>query len=285
MKKLNQRLKHLIVNFSVDDAPPSIHNFHLTYEHGEYRQDDLVKAIYDALPHFALTPSEYEELKNDNDIGEMYRKSWIRISKAKKDKKGDYGEILLFLLLNVFFKAPKFVTKVRLRSSRGEQIKGYDCGHFTVDESNAISLWLGEAKFHQSFSGALSSVKTEIANHTSYSYMKDEMSILSSNVEYNKNSVIKETIESLLDGTIALDSVKIVIPALLTYDCAILKNHSVCNEDFNKAIEEDFENKMAAIDSTIINIPPNVTVKFLLLPLKEVSIIKSKLDAIEKAHQ
>lgn len=40
------------------------------------------------MPHFALTPDEYSRLKDQDEIDEMYRLAFSRISKAKKRKKG-----------------------------------------------------------------------------------------------------------------------------------------------------------------------------------------------------
>ncbi|WP_254890163.1 hypothetical protein, partial [Cronobacter sakazakii] len=72
---------------------------------GNYRQDDLVGLIRDVVPYFSLTETELKELE----ISEINKRSFTRISDARRNAKGDYGELLLYLILNIFYDVPKFV--------------------------------------------------------------------------------------------------------------------------------------------------------------------------------
>ena len=89
MKKLYRRFTRLVFKFNDANDPGGIEKqpFHLNYDSGRYREDELVHVIRGALPHFALTPEEYYRLKNDDEIDEMYRLALSRISKAKKKQK------------------------------------------------------------------------------------------------------------------------------------------------------------------------------------------------------
>lgn len=287
MNKLYKRFVKLVFRFDeeIKDSGLKKHPYHLNYESGVYREDDLVKVIRGAMPHFALTPEEYNRLKEDDDIDEMYRLAFSRISKAKKDKKGDYGELLLFLLLKSFYKAERLVTKVKLRSSVKDQIKGFDCAHFTVAEDGEVCLWLGEVKFYKSFSNAIDDVVEEIVAHTKGHYLKDEFSILCPNVEFNNGVGIPDSVVDILDGTISLDEVRIVIPALVTYETAVLKAHTCIDQNFKNKIKKQFEAKFKLINDRSIAVPPNVEVFFVLLPLTDVGEIKSKLEKMEAVYQ
>lgn len=287
MKKLYTRFTKLVFRFDqeIEDTGIQKHPYHLNYESGVYREDDLVKIIRGAMPHFALTPDEYSRLKDQDEIDEMYRLAFSRISKAKKEKKGDYGELLLFLLLQAFYRTERLVTKVRLRSSVKDQIKGFDCAHFTVDGSGGVTLWLGEVKFYKSFSSALNDVVEEIIAHTQGEYLKNEFSILCPNVEFNKDVKVLDSVIEMLDGTVTLDDVRIVIPALITYETSIIKNHSCIDAAFKESIRGQFIKKFQLINERDIVVPPNVEVFFLLLPLSDVDSIKSKLENIEAVYR
>ncbi|UTN74840.1 DUF1837 domain-containing protein [Pseudomonas aeruginosa] len=250
MKKLYKRFSKLAIKFESDVLCSGLQKdpYHLTYENGAYRQDELVKVIRGALPHFALTSEEYQRLKDDDDVDEMYRLAFSRISKAKKDKKGDYGELLLFLILKTFYDADRLVTKVKLRSSVKDQIKGFDCAHFTVDENEEVKLWLGEVKFYKDFSKALDDVVGEIERHTQGQYLKDEFSILCPNVEVNHEVPVSEKIIEMLDGTISLDDVRIVIPALITYETAMFNGFSKLDDAFKAKMAKQIEGKFDLID-------------------------------------
>jgi len=256
--------------------------FHLDYENKEYRQKDLVRLIRDAVPYFALTPEEFEEYIRQKSIIDLQRNAWSRISKAREDKKGDYGELLLYLILVSFYNAEKFVTKVRLRSSTKEQIKGYDCAHFTIENNEPI-LWLGEAKFHQSFSTALSDAINSIEEHCKTTYLKDEISILKANVEINKHKDFSK-LNNVFKGK-SIDSIKIRVPILLTYDSSVVKNNDEISDKFKTELKNEILRHYNKIERQTIDCNSNFELLFILFPLHTVKEIKKKLENIEEASR
>lgn len=287
MQKIFQRFGRLVFKFdNANDTDSYVKDsYHLDYEEGIYREGELVKLIRGALPHFALTPSEYNRLKNNDDIDEMYRLAFSRISSAKKDKKGDYGELLLFLILKSYYKSERLVTKVKLRSSAREQIKGFDCAHFAVDDDGGVSLWLGEVKFYKSYSRAISDIFEEIESHLDAKYLKDEFSILYSNIEVNENVSVPDIVIEYLDGSISLNDVKIVIPALVTYETPFFGNYSEVNEVFLDDLKSHFNERFKLIDKRKLNTIGDIEIFFILLPLSDVDKIKSQLDLIEGTYR
>lgn len=289
MKALLSRAKDLIFKFSLDPSEESAsrHPIHLNYESGQYRQSDLVKLVRDAVVHFALTPEEFDEyITKNGDVGEASRVAWSRISDVSKNSKGDYGELLLFLVLKLFFPASeRFVTKARLRSSTKDQIKGFDCAHFTVEGEDVV-LWLGEAKFHQSFSTAIDGALESIQEHCEREYLKDEFSILFPNIELNRDYPHRDKLQNILNGSRSLDSVKFKIPVLLTYDCAKLKNHSsITTDEFLQEMKEEFVAKFKVIEGRGLVLKDNFEVVFIVFPLESVKTIKDELEKIESASR
>lgn len=286
MKKLQIRVKNLIYEFDKIDFEEvekwEKKAFHLDYLNSEYRQNEIVKIIKDAMPHFALTEEELNEFLLTKDLGEADREAWNRISTARKDKKGDYGELLLYLILEVFYPAKKFVTKVRLRSSRKEQIKGFDCAHFTI-ENDEVYLWLGEAKFHQSFSTALTDSISSIIDHCEYGYLSDEMSILKGNIEINKKFEEYSKLEEIFLGK-SLDKIKFKIPILLTYDSHNISKFDDITDEFKKVFEEEFRKKFKSIEKKVINLKSQFELLFLIIPFESVKKIKDKLEIIESIY-
>ncbi len=280
MDALRDRIENLIFEFKYSFTPNAYkkQTFHLDYDSKKYRQDELVKIIRDTITHFALTPEEFSEMANKGDIGEMQRISWGRISKANKFKKGDYGELLLFIILSVIYNVPKFVTKVRLRSSIKEQIKGFDCAHFTIEKSVPI-LWLGEAKFHKTFSGALIDAMKSIKAHFEKDYLEDEISILYSNVEANKN-VDLAALKKVLRGK-SLDDVKFRVPILLTYDSIVIQNNTEIKKKFEDDLKVELDKINTSIENKTIKIGSNIELLFIIFPLHTVATIKAELEKIE----
>lgn len=277
LKEYTQNLIFMSENVSVGKY--SKNAFHLDYTSKLYRQKDLVRLIRDTVPYFALTEQEFRELESI----EINRTAWSRISKARKDKKGDYGELLLYLIMVVYYNAPKFVTKVRLRSSVGMQINGYDCAHFTIEEDEPV-LWLGESKFHQSFSTALTESFKSLDDHCKILYTSDEISILKPNIEINKDlegDFLK--LKSVFAGK-SIDKIKFRIPVLLTYDSKTVKSNEDIDEKFISDLEDELEAHHMSIESKdVMSELKNVEFVFFIFPLDTVATIKSDLEIIETA--
>lgn len=280
-------MDEIIFTFDVGaQRPDTSAAFHLDYEERKYREKAFVKLLRDSIEYFALTHEEFEEFRTKGDMVTARRTAWSRISTARKDKKGDYGELLLFLLL--CFKmpqhVPRFVTKVRLRSSRGEQIKGFDCAHVTL-ENNQLCLWLGEAKFHQSISTGISSAMQSLKEHWKADYLSNELKILGANCEANHG--INERIASELDAALnkgrSLDRINFKVPILLTYDSAcVASNTSVCDH-FRTQLKAEIRGHLQNIESRTWDTPSNFSLLFCLMPLHTVANIKADLEKIEEA--
>ena len=287
MEWLTKRIESLIFKFSVELKKGKWEHLplHLDYESGKYRQSELKQIINDALPHFALTPKEYKEYSKSGDDGEKYRLAWSRISKRHKYSKGDYGELLLFLILKVFFKSEKLVTKVKLKSGN-QEVLGYDCAHFTIEKKEPI-LWLGESKFHNNFSNAITSAFESLKDHCNVSFTKGtEFSILEPNIEVNKKSKAYNEVKSILKGVKSFDKLKIKVPIFITYDFDKITNHkSTSSETFISDFKAEYEAKIKSIDNRDLTIASNFELIFIILPLESVKSLKDEIEQLEHANR
>jgi len=279
---LKQRIRNQIFKFEVSttsvrdkDSP-----FTLDFEKGRYRQDELVGLIRDAVPYFALTQNEIDTI----DKSEWNRQSFTRISDANRQSKGDYGELLLFLILSIFYDIPKFVTKARLRSTTREQIKGFDCAHFSINDQK-VTLWLGEAKFHQNISGAISKALESLNEHLNDSErIKSELRLLGGEIEINRSleadkfSLLKEYVS----GGKSLDKVEICVPVLITYDSSCVKKFcgnpdaDIESDNFKQDFEKEINNAFTRIYGKNWPSLNNIKIVFFVIPFQSVSDIKEK---------
>lgn len=283
------RIKNQILKFEATFTSAKVDDlsFTLDFDNKKYRQDELVGLIRDVVPYFALTEAEI----NSIDKSELNKRSFTRISDANKSSKGDYGELLLFIILGFFYDVPKFVTKARLRSTTREQIKGFDCAHFSI-ESGEVTLWLGEAKFHQSISSAISSSFSSLNDHLNdHDKIKSELKLLGGEMEINK-SLDKASYDALkpcLSGGKSLDKVKINVPVLLTYDsktiiesCDTDEADTECSE-FREKLLIELEKVFTNVYAKTWPLKKNIKIIFLILPLQSVADLKSKIDLVETA--
>ncbi|CAI8737988.1 DUF1837 domain-containing protein [Pseudomonas donghuensis] len=286
---LKKRTKNQIFRFEANlkNIKDQDSSFTLDYESGRYRQTELVGLIRDTVPYFALTESEIQSI----DKSDWNRQSFTRISDAHQNSKGDYGELLLFLILSVFYDVPKFVTKARLRSTTKDQIKGFDCAHFSLEDEKVV-LWLGEAKFHKDISTAISSAFSSLNDHLNDpDKIKSELKLLGGEIEINK-AIAPEKYEILKDyvsGGKSLDKVDIAVPVLVTYDSQCITKYSATG---NGDIEEkSFQTELISeLDAHFEKIykkewphRKNIKIVFFALPLESVSELKSMINHVETA--
>ena len=287
-ESLKGRIKNQIFKFEValTDSQDGDAEFTLDFEAGRYRQDELVGIIRDTVKFFALTENEII----DFDASEHYRIAYTRISDAHRNRKGDYGELLLFIILDIFFDTPKFVTKARLRTSTKEQIKGFDCAHFSINSNNEVILWLGEAKFYKEFSGAVSSAFESLNSFLKKpASLKDQLRLLGGQIEINKQLDPDKfrLLKSYVDGGRSLDSVSINVPVLITYDSDFIKSFSGRNlnlksEEFKKGMTDEFNKQFKLIYNKKWPASANINIIFFLLPFESVEDIKNKIDVVEQ---
>jgi hypothetical protein len=286
MELLTKRIEKLIFKFSLSIKKGKWEHMplHLNYENGIYRQYEIKTIVNDALPHFALTPSEYAEYSASGDDGEKYRKAWARISKRDKSKKGDYGELLLFLILKVFFKSDKLVTKVKLKTGN-QEVFGYDCAHFTIEEDEPI-LWLGESKFYDNFSNAINKAFESIKEHCCVNFTKNEFSFLEPHIEINKDYPYYDKIRDKLNLIETFDDIKVRVPVFITYDCEKIKNYTDSStQDFLNEFQKEFNEKYASIENKSLELKSNFELLFIILPFESIKEVKEQIDKLEQANR
>jgi hypothetical protein len=281
MEWLKARVENLIFKFSAPINSGKWEQFpiHLNYESGKYRQGELRRIIFDALPHFALTPDEFEEYLREP--GEQYRLAWSRISTRHKYSKGDYGELMLFLILKVFFESDKLITKIKLKTGN-QEVYGYDCAHFTYDNDQPV-LWLGESKFHANFSNAITQAFDSLKEHCEVDFTKSEFSFLEPHIELNSSSPYFRKLKVILKNIPSFDEIKIKVPVFITYSSKDVTSYTDhLSPEFIDAFQKDFDKKYAQINKKTLTTTANFELIFILLPLETVKELKDELDVVEK---
>ena len=116
------------------------------------------------MTNFVFSCSEIEKklsIKNDKPQEELFKKAVRKIS--KHTAKGELGELLLFTLLDVYFKAPKILSKISLKTSISVPVFGADAVHAQYVDG-ILRLYLGESKLHKTFTNAATSAATSISS-------------------------------------------------------------------------------------------------------------------------
>ncbi|MGN7175047.1 DUF1837 domain-containing protein [Cytobacillus pseudoceanisediminis] len=129
-------------------------NLHvLRIANNKFDYSNLVYELYDSIITYCLSPRELEELAGTPGG----KKFFLAVNKLKEHENndGELGEILLYCLLESHLKAPKIMTKMELKTSSSDYVKGADGIHLLQLNDSDFHLIFGESKLNKKFQRGL----------------------------------------------------------------------------------------------------------------------------------
>ncbi len=259
---LSERIEHLVLKFEKDSFNGG-YCFHLNHSGNVYNQEEFARVLYHTLPMFALTEDEYEQYKSSP--SELFRLSFDRIT--KNDSASDFGEAILYLVLDHFFDVPKFVTKVRIKSAEKVPVFGFDCAH--VSKINGVaSLWLGEAKLKKDFSDAADDAFESIEKFLELAELKAQMRLMRPHIEINKDQEpeLHDFISKITREVTPIGSFNIRVPILLATNSSVARDAESQAELLGK-LEAECTRRFKALEARNWKLLDNITLDFILFPL------------------
>ena len=115
------------------------------------------------LTNFVFSCSEIEKklgLGNEEIRQKIFDKALRKLS--QHTAQGELGELILFTLLDVYFEAPKILSKVSMKTSPRMPVFGADAVHGQIIDGD-LKLLLGESKLHENFKTAATMAAKSIA--------------------------------------------------------------------------------------------------------------------------
>jgi hypothetical protein len=157
----------------------SLRLFMLNTENKQFNYDELYEYVLSNLTRYAFDRRKVSEAESDSSKQTsivLEALSQLRSIKDNADKGagGELGEILLYLFLEQDLQAPKLLSKIELKTSREEYVKGSDGVHFKfrtdANGRKILQLVIGEAKIQNSLENAIKSafesIKTYLTTNT-----------------------------------------------------------------------------------------------------------------------
>lgn len=153
------------------------HFYYLTFRDGRQNIAKLAQYLYWRTMAFCLTRArraelrqKFEETRDDRYVHEATdeaRDLFVR-ARNSRDSTGEPGELLLFVLLEYFFKAPQVACKMSLKTAHNVPVFGADAVHMSYDSSKGLMLvYWGESKLREQLSSALDSTCSSVKDFIS----------------------------------------------------------------------------------------------------------------------
>ncbi len=264
------------------EVQPSLTGLCVGYERGEWRTKQLADHVMDWLPEFALTASECDALGHQN-ATKMMRCAAKRVYDSEKFRnRGEFGEILLHAAIRQVFDSLPAVSKIYYKSAKNETVKGFDAVH-VVGPPEDLELWLGEAKFYNDITRAISDVVTELQVHLETDYLRGEFALIVNKIDPKWPHA--EILRKLLQPEVSLDEVfqRVCIPVLLTYDSPCVAMHRTCDAAYVKTFEREISKHYGAFTSRKLS--KEIRIHLFLLPLLQKQELVTVLDEKLKLWQ
>lgn len=135
--------------------------------------------------------------------------------------RGEFGELLLHLLLRDFKGTIPLISKVYFKDSSGVPAHGFDAVHITPDDR---ILWLGESKFYSDAKRGIDALLEDLDEHFKRDYLNEQFVIIKKNLENNSIPQREEWIERLTACTRLRDQLSMInIPMLCMYPHDVYK--------------------------------------------------------------
>ena len=183
--------------------------FMLNTENKLFTYDELYEYILPNVSRYVFSRKYLAEAENNPRKREtmiLDAISHLRPILDNKDKGagGELGEILLYLFLEQDLKAPKLFSKVELKTSASDYVKGADGIHYRFRASDAgkkiMQIVIGEAKIQnelrEGIDAAFASINDYITNNTQDRSLLDRH-LLEQIVDEEEAAEIKEYIVSI----------------------------------------------------------------------------------------
>ena len=265
-----------------NDEIPDLHGLCAGFENKSWRLEQLVDYLFNYLPEFSLNQSELSEFSSLNLIPNIRKAASSVYQSDKFRNRGEFGELLLHAIIRETHNTIPAISKIYYKDGPNETVKGFDAVH-VVDKGETLELWLGEVKFYQNISSAITDVIKELKEHTEIRYVKNEFITIANKIDRAWEHADK--LKDLLSPTTSLDDVfeNTCIPVLLTYDSKILQKHEKKTDEYIAEIESEFLKLYEKFCNDLGDFP--LTIHLFLLPLKTKKELITKLEEKLKIWQ
>lgn len=262
----------------------------IKYMHDKSREEEFYKFIFNNLTTYALSCDERSSL-SPQDADKLFQLWKIAVERfIQNSKTGEFGEIILFHLLEVLEGAVQIVNKMTLKTSGNMPIHGADAIHFGFDGESKI-LYLGESKTGIQFSDVLRKALSDTDAYYKNGKREFDINLISGNISEDIPENMRKLIKDYLNPCKAdLSDYKEAHAIFLGFqmDCLQELEKTYEGKDLiNKAIESykaDVEKYVKDIESKFTDFPDLADKRFLffVIPFKDMAGLR---DRFAKAIQ
>lgn len=254
--------------------------YNVGYEQNQFRLRPLVDVICEVIPEFALGYHQGKSTPNTQIVSKIREAARTVYGTNKFENRGEFGELILHLLLRDFHDTIPLVAKIYFKDAQNTTVHGFDGVHITI-EPGKKKLWLGESKIYADGIAGIVSLAEDLEKHIKADYLRSEFNLIrhklpadTPEIEYWRNLMDEhKNLDEILNG--------ICIPMVCTYSSKAVKDHTAITDAYLKAFTEECRKLKEKFDKE--KIKTNVEVILMLLPIPDKEELVAELDKKLKA--
>lgn len=251
-----------------EDSMPTLLGICAGFEGGEWRGQRLAENLFKCIPEFCLTYSEIHEVDSSEWMDKMKKAVSMIYSSPKYKNRGEFGELLLHYILKDLYKTVPAISKMYFKDGPNETVKGFDAVHVIANSEGNLDLWLGEVKFYNNASKAISDVIPEIEEHFAHDYLRTEFIAITNKLD--KESPFCDKLSKLISPDTSLDDIfeRICVPVLITFNSKVIDKHTKYTTAYKDEMEAEMEKYFKQFETQFEKLGIDIEVHLFLLPLK-----------------
>lgn len=270
----------LVISEHISDV--GLKAYHVGFDKNQFRFEPLVDIIRSVIPEFALGYHCGESIAL-NEIVERLKEAAETVYLTEKyQTRGEFGELILHLLLRDFHNTIPLISKMYFKDSHNVPAHGFDGVQITI-QGEEKKLWLGESKLYKTGKSGIRDLLGDITKHVNENYIRKEFNLISRKLPSSVPEI--EYWRTFMDKHQTLDKIfsNIVIPMVCTYNSSLFEAH---NDNTNEYFE-DFNNECNELFETFNKSKPTskVEIILLLLPVPDKDALNTELDKRLKSMQ
>ncbi len=235
IQKINEaEISTFLVGFDINDDGDK-----------KYRLKPLIEKLTHVIHEFAFGFHDGDSTANTETLAKLTEaaKSIYKIDSFQKIKdiyenggeldddvedkylrRGEFGELILHLLLRDFYKTTPLLSKIYFKDSFGHTVHGFDAVHI---QEETKTLWLGETKLYKDGKRGIKELVNDIKEHFKNDYLESEFLIVSKKLKHFDNIPEKNHWLDLMSKSTKLADklAAINIPLLCTFNSDLFTNH------------------------------------------------------------
>ncbi|MBW3165160.1 HamA C-terminal domain-containing protein [Ferrimonas balearica] len=243
---------------------------------------DAAKSIY-KVDHYQKVR---QIIENGDYVGDDIEDKYLR--------RGEFGELILHLLLRDNFGTIPLLSKIYFKDSLGHTVHGFDSVHIQPETD---SIWLGESKLYIDPKRGVAELIKDIDAHLKIDYLNEEFTLIAKKTRHLDNGNInndvnfksdrhsksaKEWTSWLMNSEKLKDKLKSVyIPLLCTYSCDIFSKYDDESDyNFIQEYQEQIEELKKFFDERLSNpLVAKVKIVLILFP------VQCKIELVRGLHK